>query len=97
MLKGHNRQQRETLLAQGIANCYPLQNSIITKLFDTVALFLLLNETIDTVYDMENKRNNLIPSMFAAPVRRSTGIVLLPKLTIEWNVGVNRLIVLTEE
>ena len=51
------QQQRETLLAQGIANYYPLQNSISTKLFDTVALFLLLNKTIDTVYDMENEED----------------------------------------
>jgi len=47
------QQQRETLLAQGIEKHYPLQNSISTKLFDTVALFLLLNKKIDTVYDME--------------------------------------------
>ena len=47
--------QRETLLAQGIADRYPIQNSISTKLYDTVALFLLLNKTIDTVYDMENE------------------------------------------
>ena len=35
------QQQRETLLAQGVEKHYPLQNSISTKLFDTVALFLL--------------------------------------------------------
>ena len=53
------QQQRETLLAQGIEKHYPLQNSISTKLFDidTVALFLLLNKTIDTVYDMENEED----------------------------------------
>lgn len=33
-------------------------SSISTKLFDTIALFLTLNKTIDTVYDM-NKEEDL--------------------------------------
>ena len=49
----HDPKSFLTLLAQGIEKHYPLQNSISTKLFDTVALFLLLNKKIDTVYDME--------------------------------------------
>ena len=51
------QQQRETLSAQGIAENYPIQNSISPKLFDTVALFLHLNKTIEKMYDMTKEED----------------------------------------
>ena len=51
------QQQRETLNAQGIADRYPIQNSISPKLFDTVALFLHLNKTIGRMYDMTKEED----------------------------------------
>ena len=36
------QRQRETLIAQGISESYPLQNSISPKLYDTIGQFLLL-------------------------------------------------------
>ena len=34
---------------------YPLQNSISTKLYDTIGQFLLLNEATDIEFDMEKE------------------------------------------
>ena len=49
------QRQRETLIAQGISDSYPFQNSISPKLYDTIGQFLLLQEATDVEYDMEKE------------------------------------------
>merc|ERR1711871_333071 len=51
------QRQRETLIAQGISDSYPFQNSISPKLYDTIGQFLLLQEATDVEYDMEREHD----------------------------------------
>ena len=48
------QRQRETLIAQNISDRYPFQNSIFLNFYDTVAQLLLLNDTIEKEYTMED-------------------------------------------
>ena len=65
------QRQRETLIAQGISESYPLQNSISPKLYDTIGQFLLLQDATDIEYDME-KENDI--QKFAQRLQKSETI-----------------------
>ena len=49
------QRRRETLIAQGVSESYPLQNSISPKLCDAVGRLLLLQDATDVERDMEKE------------------------------------------
>ena len=67
------QRQRETLIAQGISESYPLQNSISPKLYDTIGQLLLLQDATDVEYDME-KENDI--QKFAQYLQKNEKTVL---------------------
>ena len=75
------QRQRETLIAQGISESYPLQNSISPKLCDTIGQFLLLQDATDIEYDME-KENDM--QKFAQHLQKNekTALELLARTVV---------------
>ena len=65
--------QRETLIAQGMSESYPLQNSTSPKLCDAIGQLLSLNEATDVECDME-KENDM--KLFVQFLERNEKIVL---------------------
>ena len=62
------QRQRETLIAQGVSESYPLQNSISPKLCDAIGQLLLLQDATDVEHDME-KENDM--QKFAQRLQKS--------------------------
>ena len=50
------QRQRETLIAQGASESYPLQNSVSPKLCDAIGQLLLLSEATEIEHDVEKER-----------------------------------------
>ena len=67
------QRQRETLIAQGMSESYPLQNSTSPKLCDAIGQLLSLNEATDVECDME-KENDM--KRFVQLLEKSEKIVL---------------------